>query len=156
MQWKDPVSTRGVRKMNHTIHDIGVGRQIAAYSDAIEVGPNLRWLLTSGTPGLATDGDLPKDISGQAELAWKHVISMLERAGMTVADIVKVTQYLTRSSINFRRHKKLANPLTIGGRCLSRATAVFRFVAGPGCETRADERFCGRVPKCRPCRSTRW
>ena len=83
--------------MNHTIHDIGVGRQIAAYSDAIEVGPNLRWLLTSGTPGLATDGDLPKDISGQAELAWKHVISMLEQAGMTVADIVKVTQYLTRA-----------------------------------------------------------
>lgn len=83
--------------MKHTIHDIGVARQIAAYSDAIEVGPNLRWLLTSGTPGLATDGDLPKDISGQAELAWKHVISMLERAGMTVADIVKVTQYLTRA-----------------------------------------------------------
>jgi len=83
--------------MKHTIHDIGVARQIAAYSDAIEVGPNLRWLLTSGTPGLATDGDLPKDISGQAELAWKHVISMLEQAGMTVADIVKVTQYLTRA-----------------------------------------------------------
>ena len=83
--------------MKQTIHDIGVARQIGAYSDAIEVGPNLRWLLTSGTPGLATDGDLPKDISGQTELAWKHVISMLERAGMTVADIVKVTQYLTRA-----------------------------------------------------------
>jgi enamine deaminase RidA (YjgF/YER057c/UK114 family) len=83
--------------MKHTIHDIDVARQIGAYSDAIEVGPNLRWLLTSGTPGLATDGDLPKDISGQAELAWKHVISMLEQAGMTVADIVKVTQYLTRA-----------------------------------------------------------
>ena len=83
--------------MKHTIHDIGVARQIGAYSDAIEVRPNLRWLLTSGTPGLATDGDLPKDISGQTELAWKHVISMLQRAGMTVADIVKVTQYLTRA-----------------------------------------------------------
>ena len=83
--------------MKHAIHDIGVARQIAAYSDAIEVGPNVRWLLTSGTPGLATGGDLPKDISGQTELAWKHVISMLERAGMTVADIVKVTQYLTRA-----------------------------------------------------------
>jgi enamine deaminase RidA (YjgF/YER057c/UK114 family) len=83
--------------MKHAIHDIGVARQIGAYSDAIEVGPNLRWLLTSGTPGLATDGDLPKDISGQTELAWTHVISMLERAGMTVADIVKVTQYLTRA-----------------------------------------------------------
>jgi 2-iminobutanoate/2-iminopropanoate deaminase len=85
------------RKMYHTIHDIGVASQIAAYSDAIEVSPNLRWLLTSGTPGLSTNGDLPKDISGQAELAWQHIVRMLEEAAMTIADIVKVTQYLTRA-----------------------------------------------------------
>ena len=35
--------------MSHTIHDIGVASQIGTYSDAIETGPNLRWLLTSGT-----------------------------------------------------------------------------------------------------------
>ncbi len=45
--------------MTHTIHDIGVASLIAAYSDAIEARPNLRWLLTSGTPGLSTTGDLP-------------------------------------------------------------------------------------------------
>jgi enamine deaminase RidA (YjgF/YER057c/UK114 family) len=83
--------------MTHTVHDIGVACQIAAYSDAIEVEPNLYWLLTSGTPGLSRDGNLPNDITGQAELAWKHVGNMLERAGMTAADIVKVTQYLTRA-----------------------------------------------------------
>jgi enamine deaminase RidA (YjgF/YER057c/UK114 family) len=83
--------------MTHTIHDIGVASQIAAYSDAIEVEPNLRWLLTSGTPGLSLDGNLPNDITGQAELAWEHIGNMLERAGMTIADIVKVTQYLTRA-----------------------------------------------------------
>ena len=84
--------------MNHTIHDVGVAKQIAAYSDSIEVKPNLRWLVTSGTPGLPTDGSaLPTDITGQSELAWKHVVLMLEKAGMTVADIVKVTQYLTRA-----------------------------------------------------------
>jgi 2-iminobutanoate/2-iminopropanoate deaminase len=86
--------------MCHTIHDIGVASQIASYSDAIEVSPNLRWLLTSGTPGLSTDGDLPNDISGQAELAWKHVVRRLELADMTVVDIVKVTQYLTRAEDN--------------------------------------------------------
>jgi enamine deaminase RidA (YjgF/YER057c/UK114 family) len=42
-------------------------------------------------------GDLPKDITGQAELAWQHVISLLEKADMTLADIAKVTQYLTRA-----------------------------------------------------------
>jgi len=83
--------------MNHTIIEIGVARQIANYSDAIEVRPNLRWLLTSGTPGLSTDGSLPKDITGQAELAWGHVVRMLEKAGMTVTDIVKATHYLTRA-----------------------------------------------------------
>ena len=40
---------------------------------------------------------LPKDITGQAELAWQHVIGLLKKADMTVADIVKVTQYLTRA-----------------------------------------------------------
>jgi enamine deaminase RidA (YjgF/YER057c/UK114 family) len=39
---------------------------------------------------------LPPDITGQAELAWQHVLEMLERARMTPADLVKVTQYLTR------------------------------------------------------------
>jgi 2-iminobutanoate/2-iminopropanoate deaminase len=82
--------------MAHTIHDIGVARQIGAYSDSIEAAPNLRWLITSGTPGLSTTGELPADIGGQAELAWTHISRMLEQARMTVADIVKVTQYLTR------------------------------------------------------------
>jgi 2-iminobutanoate/2-iminopropanoate deaminase len=83
--------------MTHTIHDIGVASQIGAYSDALEAGPNLRWLMTSGTPGLSLTGELPDDISGQAELAWEHIVRMLDRAGMTVNDIVKVTQYLTHA-----------------------------------------------------------
>ena len=83
--------------MAHTIHDIGVASQIGAYSDSIEAAPNLRWLITSGTPGLSTTGELPADIGGQAELAWTHIVRMLEQARMTVADIVKVTQYLTQA-----------------------------------------------------------
>ena len=83
--------------MTHTTHDIGVASQIGLYSDAVEACPNLRWLLTSGTPGLPTDSTLPKDIAGQAECAWQHIQLVLHRAGMTVADIVKVTQYLTRA-----------------------------------------------------------
>jgi enamine deaminase RidA (YjgF/YER057c/UK114 family) len=83
--------------MAHKIHNIGIAAQIGAYSDAVETGPNLRWLLTSGTPGLQMNGDLPGDIAGQAELAWKHILRMLARAEMTVADVVKVTQYLTRA-----------------------------------------------------------
>jgi 2-iminobutanoate/2-iminopropanoate deaminase len=83
--------------MTHTNLDIGVAKQIGTYSDAVLVKPNLRWLMTSGTPGLSETGILPGDITGQAELAWEHIVHMLERAEMTVADVVKVTQYLTRA-----------------------------------------------------------
>ena len=80
--------------MTNGIHDVGVARQIGAYSDAVEVPPGARWLVTAGTPGLALDGTLPKDITGQAEQAWTHIIAMLTSAGMDVNDLVKVTHYL--------------------------------------------------------------
>ncbi len=78
-------------------HDVGVARQIGKYSDAVEVPANARWLYTAGTPGLALDGTLPPDVTGQAELAWTHIVNMLERADMTVHDLVRVTHYLRRS-----------------------------------------------------------
>lgn len=78
-------------------HDVGVARQIGTYSDAVEVPANARWLFTAGTPGLRLDGSLPEDVTGQAEQAWTHILAMLERAGMTVHDLVRVTHYLLRS-----------------------------------------------------------
>lgn len=83
--------------MAHRIIDVGVANQIGAYSDAIEVQPHQRWLMTSGTPGLGLHGELPSDITGQAEIAWKHVLQMLAQADMSVTDIVKSTHYLTRA-----------------------------------------------------------
>jgi enamine deaminase RidA (YjgF/YER057c/UK114 family) len=84
--------------MTHAIHDIGIARQIGTYSDALEVRAGARWLVTAGTPGLAPDGSLPDAFAAQAELAWTHVTAMLARADMTVHDLVKITQYLVRTS----------------------------------------------------------
>jgi 2-iminobutanoate/2-iminopropanoate deaminase len=82
--------------MSHAVHDIGVAKQIGLYSDAIEARPNLRWLMTSGTPGFIDSSKVPTDIVGQTEHAWENVLRVLSKADMTVDDIVKVTQYLTR------------------------------------------------------------
>jgi enamine deaminase RidA (YjgF/YER057c/UK114 family) len=76
--------------MTNKTHDIGVARQIGAYSDAVAAPANAHWLLTVGTPGLGLDGTLPPDITGQAEQAWTHIVALLDRAGMTVHDLVKV------------------------------------------------------------------
>jgi 2-iminobutanoate/2-iminopropanoate deaminase len=81
----------------HTMHDIGVASQIGSYSDAVGVDPNLRWLYTSGTPGLLKEKKLPGDVEKQAAIAWQNILTLLEKAEMTVDDIVKVTQFLVHA-----------------------------------------------------------
>lgn len=81
----------------NTGHDVGVASLIGKYGDAVEAGPGSRWLFTSGTPGIRLDGTTPSGVAAQAELAWAHIVRMLESAGMTVHDLVKVTHYLLRS-----------------------------------------------------------
>lgn len=83
--------------MTHQHHNVGVAAKIGKYSDAVEVAANQRWLFTSGTPGMDEVGEFPSDITRQAELAWTHIIAMLQAAGMSVHDLVKITQYLTRA-----------------------------------------------------------
>jgi 2-iminobutanoate/2-iminopropanoate deaminase len=82
---------------SHIKHDIGIASQIGSYSDAVEVGAGYRWLYTSGTPGLSAQRELPDDITRQTEIAWQHTLKLLNEANMTVRDIVKITQYLTRT-----------------------------------------------------------
>ena len=54
-------------------------------------------MFTAGTPGMRPDGTVPDSIAEQAEWAWRNVLAILEEAGMGVADLVKVTHYLTRA-----------------------------------------------------------
>jgi enamine deaminase RidA (YjgF/YER057c/UK114 family) len=79
------------------LHDVGVANLIGKYGDAVEAPPGARWLFTSGTPGIGLDGKTPDDITAQAELAWGHIVRMLDSAGMGVGDLVKVTHYLLRA-----------------------------------------------------------
>jgi hypothetical protein len=39
-------------------------------------------LSLSGTPGLASDGQLPETFARQAEQVWNNIFALLERAGM--------------------------------------------------------------------------
>jgi 2-iminobutanoate/2-iminopropanoate deaminase len=83
--------------MSHKIHDVGAAKHIGRYSDAIETTPGLRWLHTSGTPGVAEDGTFPAGIEAQARLAWNYILAALDKAGMTTADLVKVSTSLTHA-----------------------------------------------------------
>jgi 2-iminobutanoate/2-iminopropanoate deaminase len=80
------------------IYDIGIASQIGKYSDAVEVPRNARVLFISGTPGLTPSGELPAGFEQQAEQAWRNVLQVLDRAGMGPQNLVKIVQYLVRSS----------------------------------------------------------
>jgi 2-iminobutanoate/2-iminopropanoate deaminase len=84
--------------MNHQTIDTGIAKHIGSYSDAMVAGPGLRWLYTSGTPGLTKTGDLPTGIEAQTRLAWENVFDALKQANMTTADLVKVSTSLTSAA----------------------------------------------------------
>lgn len=75
----------------------GVAAKVGTYSDAIEVPAGSTLLYVSGTPGIdAESGELPDSFEGQADIAWRNILTILAEANMGPEDIVKLTQHLTR------------------------------------------------------------
>ena len=56
--------------------------------------PRLRWLMMSRNANLLSSKRISASIEEQSESIWKSTVDALEKSGMTVHDIVKVTQYL--------------------------------------------------------------
>ena len=55
--------------------DAGIASQIGHYADAVRVPASYDQIVVSGTPGLAPDGSLAGDMTGQATQAWQNVDS---------------------------------------------------------------------------------
>jgi 2-iminobutanoate/2-iminopropanoate deaminase len=72
----------------------GIHPPAANYSHATAVPPNARWLYLSGQVGVAPDGAIPDDVAAQAELCFANIEAILREAGMTPADLVRLTTYL--------------------------------------------------------------
>src|SRR5260370_24234873 len=65
------------------------------YTHGIEVPPGARWLHVSGQVGRAPDGSTPNTIGGQTENCFRNISAVLAEAGMSFADVVKLTLLLT-------------------------------------------------------------
>jgi len=67
------------------------------YSHGVIVPPNARWLYIAGQTGTRPDRSVPATVEEQTEVVWQNILAVLAEAGMGVADIVKVTSFLTRA-----------------------------------------------------------
>ena len=74
-------------------------RQPTGYTHAIDIRNPERWLVISGQVGMALDGTLPETGGGQIDQALENLRAVLEANGMTAANIVKLTVFLTDRSL---------------------------------------------------------
>ena len=75
---------------------VSLAPPFSAYSHAVEVAPDARWLHISGQVGVQADGTMAKEPGAQMEQTWRNVLTALQAANMGPHDLVKVTGYLTR------------------------------------------------------------
>jgi 2-iminobutanoate/2-iminopropanoate deaminase len=68
------------------------------YTHAIEVPPGARWLHLSGQVGVAPDGSTPEGIAAQTENCFRNIMAILADAGMSLADVVKISVFLIRDA----------------------------------------------------------
>ncbi len=66
------------------------------YGQGVSVEGATRWLTISGQVGALPDGSLAGNSRGQMQTCWDRIFAVLDDAGMTKENIVKVTAYLTR------------------------------------------------------------
>jgi 2-iminobutanoate/2-iminopropanoate deaminase len=67
----------------------------ANYCHATLVPAGARWLVLSGQLGIRPDGTVPESVAEQAAACFDNLLAILAEGGMGVADLVRLTTYLT-------------------------------------------------------------
>jgi len=74
-----------------------IAASASAYAQGLCVEGASRWLAISGQVGALPDGAIAGNRRGQMQTCWDRIFAVLDDAGMTKKNIVKVTVYLTRA-----------------------------------------------------------
>ncbi|MFH0296444.1 RidA family protein [Bradyrhizobium sp. 31Argb] len=68
---------------------------LARYSHGYSVPAGHRLTITAGQLGIELDGKIPADSEGQAEICFKNIEAILAEDGMTMANVVRLSVYVT-------------------------------------------------------------
>lgn len=67
----------------------------ANYAHAVEVPPGARLVFASGQLGITRDDAVPEDAGEQADLCFRNILAVLEAAGMTMRDVVRINAFVS-------------------------------------------------------------
>ena len=81
--------------MHRAISPPSIRAPFARYSHAVVAEPGARLLFASGQLGVGVDDQVPEDIEAQAVLCFENIRVILDAAGMTFADVVRFSAYVT-------------------------------------------------------------
>lgn len=82
--------------MKQVFNPKGVRRPFGHYNHGLLVPPGASLLVTSGQLGIAPDDSIPADVTAQAELCFEAIKAILDEAGMTFADVIRISGFVTR------------------------------------------------------------
>lgn len=71
----------------------------SCYSHGASAPASARWLYISGQVGATPEGVVPHDPEQQIRLAWDNLLAVLQDAGMSMTDLVKVDGFITRPDL---------------------------------------------------------
>jgi 2-iminobutanoate/2-iminopropanoate deaminase len=81
--------------MKRSITPPSIRPPFARYSHAVEVVAPTRILFVSGQLGVAADDTVPAGVEDQAVLCFENIKAVLAEAGMTFADVVRFSAFVT-------------------------------------------------------------
>lgn len=100
-----------------------IGKPLGAYSHGIEVPSEARLLYIAGQVGVSSDGTIPKTFEEQVDLVWTNIRTVLASAGMKLADIVKMSTFITRPE-NYAKARLARTKYLVDHRPASTAVVV--------------------------------
>jgi len=67
----------------------------ARYNHAVKVAPGAGYLFVSGQLAITLDGVIPDSAEAQADLIFQNIAVILGDAGMTAADLVRISAFVS-------------------------------------------------------------
>jgi enamine deaminase RidA (YjgF/YER057c/UK114 family) len=78
-----------------TFNPPSVRKPFGQYNHGLLVPPGASLLVTSGQLGISVEEKIPPDVAAQAELCFKAIGAILKEAGMSFADVIRISGFVT-------------------------------------------------------------